>query len=48
MNSFDSIKTDVKIGIFPITIAQYWSGFGIFKQNRKNPDEIRMIGQSEI
>ena len=25
---------------------QYWSGFGIFKQNRDNPDEIGMVGQS--
>ena len=39
------IKTDVKIGIFPILIA-YWSGFGIFKQNRENPNEIRIVGQS--
>ena len=46
-NSLESIKTDVKIGIFPIPIA-YWSGFGMFKQNRENPDEIGMIGQSAI
>ena len=32
-NSFGKIITGVKIGIFPIPIA-YWSGFGIFKQNR--------------
>ena len=32
-NVFENIKTDVKIRIFPIQIA-YWSGFGIFKQNR--------------
>ena len=32
-NSFGKIKTDVKIGIFPIPIA-YWSKFGFFKQNR--------------
>ena len=38
--------TRVKIGIFPILIA-YWSGFEIFKQNRDNPDEIGMVGQSE-
>ena len=38
--------TRVKIGIFPILIA-YWSGFWIFKQNRDNPDEIGMVGQSE-
>ena len=41
------IKTDVKIGSFPIPIA-YWSGFGIFKQNRENPNEIRMVGKSEL
>ena len=23
----------------------YWSGFGIFKQNRGNPDEIGMVGR---
>ena len=44
-NVFENIKTDVKIGIFPILIA-YWSGFGIFKQNRENPNEIRIVGQS--
>ena len=38
------MKTDVKIAIFPILIA-YWSGFGIFKQNRDNPDEIGKGGQ---
>ena len=38
-NSFENIKqTDVKIWIFPIPIA-YWSGFGIFKQNRENPND---------
>ena len=35
----------VKIGIFPIPIA-CWSGFGIFNENRGNPDEIGMVGQS--
>ena len=44
-NVFENIKTDVKIRIFPIQIA-YWSGFGIFKQNRENPNEIRIVGQS--
>ena len=34
-----------KSEFFPIPIA-YWSGFGIFKQNRDNPDEIGMVGQS--
>ena len=33
------------MGIFPIPIA-YWSGFGIFKQNQDNLDEIWMAGQS--
>ena len=31
--------------ILSIPIA-YWSGFGIFKQNRENSDEIGMVGQS--
>ena len=46
-NSFESenLKTDVKIGIFPIPMA-CWSGFGIFKRNRENPDEIGMVGLS--
>ena len=46
-NSFDNMKIDVKIRIFPIPVA-YWSGFGIFKQDRENPDEIRMVGQSGL
>ena len=33
------------MGNFPILIA-YWSECGIFKQNRDNPDEIEMVGQS--
>ena len=37
--------TDAKIGIFPIPIV-YWSGFGIFKQNRENPDTTKTVGQS--
>ena len=41
-----SIRTGVKIGIFP-RIA-YWSGFGIFKQKRENPDDIGMVGQSAL
>lgn len=40
-----NIRTDVKIGIFPIPIA-CWSGFGISNQNWGNPDEIGMAGQS--
>ena len=35
------IKTDVTIGTYS------W-GFGIFKQNRENPGEIGMVGQSEL
>ena len=35
----------IKIGIFPVLIA-YRSGFGIFKQNHENPDEIGMVRQS--
>ena len=38
-------KTDAKIGIFPIPIV-YWLGFGIFKQNRENPDTTKTVGQS--
>ena len=38
-------RTDAKIGIFPIPIV-YWSGFGIFKQNRENPDTTKTVGQS--
>ena len=33
--------------VFSYQIA-YWSGFGIFKQNPDNPDEIRMVGQSGV
>ena len=29
-------------------LIAYWLGFGIFKQNQDNPDEIRMVGQSGI
>ena len=29
---------------FPILIA-YWSGFGTFKKNRENPNEIGMVEQ---
>ena len=43
-NSFENIRTDVKIGDFPILIA-YWSGFGTFKKNRENPNEIGMVEQ---
>ena len=42
-----NITTRVEIGIFRIPIA-YWSGFGIFKQTRDNPDEIGMVGKSVI
>ena len=41
-NSFENFRTTVEIWNFPIPNA-YWSGFGIFEQNRKDPDEIRMI-----
>ena len=40
-----NIRTDVKIGIFPIPILS-WLGFRIFKQNWENPNEIGMVGQS--
>ena len=39
------ILTRVKIRIFPISIA-YWSRFRVFEQNRDNPDEIGIVGQS--
>ena len=35
-----------KIGIFPI-LTEVASGFGIFKENRDNPNEIGMVGHSE-
>ena len=35
-----------KIWIFPLPIACWW-GFGIFNQNRGNPDEIGVVGQSD-
>ena len=41
-NSFENIKTDIKIRIFPITIAD-WLGFGVYKQNRENSYEIKMV-----
>ena len=41
-NSVENFRTTVEIWNFPIPNA-YWSGFGIFEQNRKDPDEIRMI-----
>ena len=40
-NLFENFRT-VEIWNFPIPNA-YWLGFGIFEQNRKDPDEIRMI-----
>ena len=45
--SFENIRKDVKIRIFPILIT-YWSGFRIFKQNQENPEEIGMVGQSVL
>ena len=44
-NSFENFRTTVEIWNFPIPNA-YWSGFGIFEQNRKDPDEIRTIKAS--
>ena len=35
----------VEIWNFPIPNA-YWSGFGYFEKNRKDPDEIRMVKES--
>ena len=35
-NSLENIRTDVKIGIFPILIP-YWLGFRIFTQSGENP-----------
>ena len=34
------------MGIFLLILITYWSGFGIFKENRENLDEIGMVGQS--
>ena len=36
-----------KIGIFSIP-TKVVSGFGIFKENRDNPNEIGMVGHSEV
>ena len=44
-NSFENFRTTVEIWNFPIPNA-YWSGFRIFEQNQKDPDEIRMIKES--
>ena len=41
----ENITTRVEIGIFPIPIA-YWSGFGIFKQNRDNPDSLKFSSRT--
>ena len=40
ISSFENIKTDFKIGIFPIPIA-YWSGFGILKQDWDGSDSLK-------
>ena len=40
------LQADVEIGTFPIPTSCR-SGFGIFKQNRDNPDEIGMVAQSD-
>ena len=45
--SFENIRKDVKIRIFPILIT-YCSGFRIFKQNQENPEEIGTVGQSVL
>ena len=44
-NSFENFRTTVKTWNFLIPNA-YWSRFGIFEQNWKDPDEIRMIKKS--
>lgn len=44
-NSFQNIRTDVKIRIFTILIA-FWSGFGISKQNWENRNKIMIVGRS--
>ena len=39
--------TSMSVEIWNFLIPNaYWSGFGIFEQNRKDPDEIRMIKES--
>ena len=40
-----SSQNDVKIVIFPIPIS-FWSVLETFKQNRGDPEEIGMAGQS--
>ena len=47
INLFENFRKTVETRNFPIPNT-YWSGFGIFKQNRKNPDEIGMFGRSEL
>ena len=44
-NLFENFRT-VEIWNFPIVPNAYWSGFGIFEQSRKDPDEITMIKES--
>ena len=44
-NSFENFRTTFFLLSKSIPNA-YWSGFGIFGQNRKDPDEIRMIKES--
>ena len=41
-NSFENIRTDVKIRIFPIAVTD-WLGFGVYKQNQENSNEIKMV-----
>ena len=45
INLFENFRKTVEIRNFPIPNT-YWSGFGIFEQNRKDPDEIRMTKES--
>ena len=45
MKTSSSSQNDVKILIFPIPIS-FWSVLEIFKENRGDPEEIGMAGQS--
>ena len=42
------LQHESKSGFFPSIPIAYWSGFGIDKQNRDDPDEIGMVGQSVL
>ena len=47
MRIYENIIMVVKFTISPILMA-CWLGFGIFNQNWDCPDEIGIVGQSEL